>query len=128
MFEFLADPHNIPLWNYAITGVEVLTSGPVAVGTLIRQSRSLPRPGQEVLEVTEFQPPNTLVLRGTLGPLSGSLSYRLEAVQGGTQIVNSADLHAAGLLRLLAPISTNRLGSAVAQNLEKLKQVLERSE
>lgn len=125
VFRFLADPTNIPSWNYAITSVELLTPGPAASGTRFRQHRRLPRPADEELEVTEFAPPSRLVLSGGLGPFHGQLSYELEERDGATHLVNAANLEGRGLARLLAPAATGRVRKAVAENLEVLKRILE---
>jgi hypothetical protein len=47
-------------------------------------------------------------------------------VVGGTRLTNEVDLEpASGVLRLVAPLAIPRVKAAVAQNLGKLKQVLE---
>ena len=126
VFAFLADPANLPSWNYAITSVKLLTPGPPGQGTRFLQSRRLPRPGDEELEITEFAPPTRLALTGTVGPFRGQLSYELDEREGATQLINHADLEARGVARLLAPAATGRIRSAVAENLQVLKGILER--
>jgi carbon monoxide dehydrogenase subunit G len=125
VFAFLADPANIPSWNYAITSVTLLTPGPPGQGTRFRQSRRLPRPGDEELEITGSAPPSRLTLTGEVGPFHGQLSYELEELDGATRLINHADLEARGVARLLAPAATGRIRSAVAENLEVLKRILE---
>lgn len=127
VFAFLADPANIPKWNYAISATRELTPGPFGVGTRLQQTRSFPRPAVEELEVTEFVPERRMVLRGDVGPLTGTLVYLVEQVPEGTRLTNAADLTGRGPLQLLAPFATGRVREAVAANLEKLRALLESS-
>ena len=126
VFEYLANFENVPQWNYAIVETRKTSEGPVRVGTTYRQARSLPSPSQEAFEVTEFEPDRRLAIRGDLGPFEGTLTYDLESVPDGTKITNSADLQAHGLLKVAAPLASGRVGDAVAANLQKLKEILER--
>jgi len=125
VFSFLATPERIPSWNYAIAEAHRRPEGALAVGTRIRQRRTLPRPEWEELEITELVPGRRLVLAGDLGPLRGTLAYDVEPTPDGTRLTNTANLEAHGALRLAAPLATGRVRSAVAQNLTALKQMLE---
>lgn len=125
VFGFLADLENIPRWNYAIVETRKISDGPVGVGTSYRQVRSLPAPSEEILEIAEFEPNRRLAIRGGLGPLAGTLTYDLQPVDDGTLLTNTADLEASGILKLAAPVAGARVRQAVAENLQKLKQLLE---
>ena len=78
------------------------------------------------LEVTEFEPDRRLTIRGAFGPLSGQATYVLEPAGDVTNLTNAMDLNAKGALRLVAPLATGRVSAAVAENLTKLKEILER--
>ena len=127
VFAYLAEPANIPKWNYAITASQQVTPGPVGVGTRLRQTRSIPRPGVEELEVTEFVPDRRLAFHGDAGPLTGTLVYETEAVPEGTRLTNWADLEGRGALGVLAPLASTRVREAVAVNLDRLRERLESS-
>ena len=126
VFEYLAHFENVPKWNYAIVETSKTSDGPVRVGTTYKQKRSLPSPSEEAFRVIEFEPDARLAIHGDLGPFEGTLTYELESVPEGTRITNSADLEAHGLLKLAAPLASSRVGHAVAANLHKLKEILER--
>ena len=128
VFAFLADPTNIPKWNYAITSTRRLTQGPLGVGTRLAQTRSVPQLAVEELEVTEFIPERRMVLQGDVGPLTGTLSYEIEDVPEGTRLTNTVDLTSRGSLSVLAPLAIGPVRAAVRTNLEKLRQVLESSD
>jgi uncharacterized protein YndB with AHSA1/START domain len=125
VFDYLADPANIPSWNYAVSSTHVVTPGPIGVGSRLRQTRSVPRASVEELEVIEFVPHRLLELRGDVGPLTGTLRYETEAVPEGTRLTNAAHLEGRGALGVLAPLATNRVRDAVTANLEKLRELLE---
>jgi uncharacterized protein YndB with AHSA1/START domain len=125
VFDFLTTPENIPTWNHAIAESRGEPTGPMRVGTRVEQRRTQPRPAREQLEVVELADARLLVLEGDLGPLHGTISYRLEAVPGGTRLTNDADLDASGPLRFLAPLAEGRVRASVAENLEVLKRTLE---
>lgn len=125
VFEFVADPENIPKWNYAIEETRKSSDGPVGVGTTYRQVRTIPSRSEESLEVAELVPDERFAISGGLGPLVGTLTYELEDVDGSTKLTNTADLEARGLLKLAAPIAVGRIRDAVAQNLGILKGILE---
>jgi uncharacterized protein YndB with AHSA1/START domain len=126
VFRFLATPENIPTWNHAIAESRAEPQGPVRVGTLIEQRRTQPRHAWEQLEVVELTDERLLVLEGDLGPLHGTVSYRLEPIDGGTRLINDADLAASGPLRFVAPLAEGRVRDSVAANLEVLRRTLER--
>jgi hypothetical protein len=126
VFAFLADFGNIPAWNYAIEQTTKTSPGPAGVGTVYRQTRTLPRRSQESFEVTVFEPPGRLAVHGQFGPFRATISYVLEPAAGGTRLTNSVDLEPPSvLLRALAPLAVPKIKAAVAGNLGTLKQVLE---
>ena len=128
VFRFLADLENIPKWNYAIVETAKTSQGAVGVGTTYRQVRSLPSRSEEAVEITEFVPDRRLAIRGGLGPLRGTLSYTLDAVDEGTRLTNAADLEGRGVMRIAAPLAAGRIRQAVATNLGVLKDLLESPE
>ena len=125
VFTYLARFENIPRWNYAIAETRQTSAGPVGVGATYTQRRTLPRPTEETFEVIEFVPDTRLAIRGDLGPLEGTLTYRLDAVPGGTRLTNEANLTGKGLLGIAAPLATSRIREAVGSNLGELRTILE---
>ncbi len=126
VFAFLADFENIPRWNYAIEETRKASAGPVGVGTRYRQTRTVPSRSVEGFEVTVFEPARRLAMHGQIGPFQATISYELEAVAGVTQLVNNVELDPSqAMLRLAAPLAVPRIKAAVAQNLGKLRLVLE---
>ena len=127
VFAYLAHFENLPRWNYAISDTRKTNSGPVGVGSRYRQTRTLPTRSEETFEVTEFDPDRRLSIRGSLGPFHGDITYQLAPAGSGTALTNTMSLQPPGPLRLLAPLAASRVKSAVATNLDTLKQILETS-
>jgi uncharacterized protein YndB with AHSA1/START domain len=126
VFNYLADAENLPQWNYAIEQTRKISPDPVGVGTIYRQTRTLPSRSQEDFEVVVFQPPSQLALDGTFGPFKARASYLLEPTADGTRLTNRWDLQpTSASLRLLGPLAIPRVKAAVAENLRTLKQILE---
>lgn len=125
VFVFVSSMENVPKWNYAIVETRKTAEGPPGVGTTYRQLRSVPRKSEETLRVIEFEPERRFAVQGDLGPLVGTLTYVFEEIDGATQLTNSADLEAQGILKLASPIASGRIRNAVATNLEALKTLLE---
>jgi carbon monoxide dehydrogenase subunit G len=125
VFGFLSDFENVPTWNYAISETRKLSEGPVGVGTIYQQVRSVPSRSEERFEVTVYDPPRQLEIRGQLGPFPSRLSYALVTVPEGTRVTNSAELELRGPGRLLGRVAVPRVRDAVAANLRKLKELLE---
>jgi hypothetical protein len=46
VFGFLSDFENVPKWNYAIVETHKVSQGPVGVGTIYQQVRSVPSPAK----------------------------------------------------------------------------------
>jgi uncharacterized protein YndB with AHSA1/START domain len=124
VFGFLADLENLPRWNYAIVETHKISQGPVGVGTIYQQVRSVPSRSEERFEVTAYNPPHQLEIRGQLGPFPARLAYALDAVPEGTRVTNSVELELRGPGRLLGRVAVPRIREAVAANLQKLKELL----
>jgi uncharacterized protein YndB with AHSA1/START domain len=126
VFAFLSDFENVPRWNHAVVETRKVSEGAVGVGTIYRQVRSVPTRSEESFEVTAYDPPRHLEVRGQLGPFPSRLSYALDALPGGTRVTNSVELELRGPGRLLGPVAVPRVRDAVGANLRKLKELLDR--
>lgn len=125
VFNYLADFENVPRWNYAIVETRPTTPGPVAVGSTYRQTRSIPSPAEESFEVTRFEPFRALAIRGQLGPFPAVVTYQVSADGVGTRLVNTVELELRGAARLAGRLVTAQVKTAVAKNLDVLRQILE---
>jgi carbon monoxide dehydrogenase subunit G len=104
VFDTVADSRNEPSFNPAMTGVELLTSLPIGLGTRFRARMG--KAGMEMLvELTEFQRPDRLGSRTTSSMMetSGTLTFAAD----GTETLMSWDwqVRPKGWLRMLGPLS-----------------------
>jgi uncharacterized protein YndB with AHSA1/START domain len=125
VFAFLADLENVPRWNYAITETTKTSSGDVGVGTTYEQTRSIPTPSREQLTITRFEPDRHLTVEGTLARYPARLQYDVDEHDGATRLTNTVYLELTGAARFLGSVAVAKIRSAVAENLEVLKRVLE---
>jgi uncharacterized protein YndB with AHSA1/START domain len=125
VFAYLADLEHTPEWNWAITSTRKLSPGRVAVGSRYRQTRSVPRPAVETLEVTRLDPDRTIEVVGDLASFPGHATYELFPGPRGTTLTNSVELEPPGPIGLLCSLFTSRVQASVAANLGVLRAVLE---
>lgn len=128
VFAYLKDITNLPQWNYAIRQTRQITPGAPAVGTQYIQERTFPRQMTEMIAVTAYQPPSLLEISGGFGLFpQGKSIYRLTAVEGAkTLLENEIQLDVHGLLQIAAPLASIKFKGAVAQNLDVLRDILEK--
>jgi len=122
VFAFLADFENLPKWNYYVLEVRKLSDGPIGIGTTYHQIR---KTDEQELRITELEP-NHIVAVQTVPPSSPALVMRFTLAQEGvtTRLSDSWQLDT-GLPRLLERLGARRIRTAVAENLTKLKELLE---
>jgi hypothetical protein len=67
VYAFLADFENIPQWHYAISRAWKVSDGTVRVGSTYRQTRTVPKHAEEIVEVTEYDLDRRLPYRAHSG-------------------------------------------------------------
>jgi uncharacterized membrane protein len=121
-FAFLSDFENIPKWNYYVLEVRQLSESPIGVGTTYHQVR---KTDEQDLQITEFEP-NHMVAVKTLPQSSPGFERRFSLYEEGntTRIRDEWKLDT-GRPAVLERLALRRVKSAVAENLAKLKKLLE---
>jgi uncharacterized protein YndB with AHSA1/START domain len=125
VFAYLADLEHTPEWNWAINETRRVTPGPVGVGTVYQQTRSVPRRQEETLTVTRLEVDELLEIDGTLASLPVRLTYKFSERGGGTSVLNTVEIAATGASRLLAAAAAKRIAAAAGENMTVLKANLE---
>jgi carbon monoxide dehydrogenase subunit G len=122
VFAFLSDLENIPKWNYYVLEVRKTSAGPIKIGTTYHQIR---KTDQQDFRITTLEPNHTLAIK-TLPQSSPSLEMRFILSEEGnaTRIRDQWKLET-GQPALLERLAAGKVKSAVAENLTKLKQLLE---
>jgi uncharacterized membrane protein len=122
VFAFLSDFENIPKWNYYVLEVGQLSESPIGIGTTYHQVR---KSDQQDFRIIEFEPDHTVAVK-TLPQSSPSFerTFTLYEERDTTRIRDEWKLDT-GRHAVLERLARGRIKSAVAENLAKLKELLE---
>jgi hypothetical protein len=122
VFAFLSDFENIPKWNYYVLEVRQLSESPIGIGTTYHQVR---KTDEQDFRIIEFEPNHSVAVK-TLPQSSPSFERRFTLYEEGdtTRIRDQWKLDT-GRPALLERLARGRVKSAVAENLAKLKELLE---
>ncbi len=122
VFAFLANLENLPKWNYYILEVTKISGGPVRRGTMYHQVRAS---DEQDLVIAELEPDQKLVIK-TLYPftLGLEITIRVQNANSSTLVADAWRLDT-GLIAPLEQLGADRIKLQAAQNLKKLKEVLE---
>ena len=122
VFAFLSDFENIPKWNYYVLKVRQVSESPRGIGTTYHQVR---KTDEQDFRIIEFELHHTVAVK-TLPHSSPSFEMRFTLYEEGdtTRVRDEWKLDT-GRLALLERLTGGRVKSAVAENLAKLKELLE---
>lgn len=122
VFAFLSDFEHIPKWNYYVLEVRQLFDNPIGAGTTYHQVR---KSDELDFRIIEFQPNHTVAVK-TLPQSSPSFERKFTLHEEGdtTRLKNEWKLDTARPV-ILERLAGGRVKSAVAENLAKLKELLE---
>ena len=122
VFAFLSDFENIPKWNYYVLEVRQLSEGPTGIGTTYHQVR---KTDEQNFRITEFEPDHKVAVK-TLLQSSPRFERRFTLYEeGNTTLVRDEWKLDTGRPAILEKLAGGRVKSAVADNLAKLKGLLE---
>ena len=122
VFAFLSDFENIPKWNYYVLEVRQLSESPIGIGTTYHQVR---KTDQQDFRIIEFEPDHTVAVK-TLPQSSPRFERKLALYgEGNTTQVRDQWKLDTGRPAVLERLARGRVKSAVAENLAKLKELLE---
>jgi carbon monoxide dehydrogenase subunit G len=125
-FAFVGDFVNSAAWDPGVEDARNVTGEPVGVGTrydltVLFGDRRLPM----TYEVTVFDPPNRVVLRGTGSTVDAVDDIRFEPIARGTRIRYVADLRLKGILRVAEPLMRGRFRDTGDRAIAGMKRALE---
>jgi carbon monoxide dehydrogenase subunit G len=126
VFAFIGDFANTRDWDPGVSDASKITEGPIGVGTrylldVVFGGRTLPM----TYEVTVWDPPNRVVLRGEGSTVTAVDDIRFEATEAGTRIRYSADLRLKGLFRFAEPFLKGRFDETIRKAMAGMKAALE---
>jgi uncharacterized protein YndB with AHSA1/START domain len=124
VFPWLLEEDKVPQWTTRLQAYEV--RGAVAQGTRIRQVLTVKGQSLDVeLEITRYQPPAAAESRFSLQGIDVTTAYSLAARDGGTALTQRLEGRASGFKgRMLLPIVQGPLEEKIAEDLERLRELL----
>jgi carbon monoxide dehydrogenase subunit G len=127
VFDYLANPSNVPDWQTSKTSVEQLTDGPPGLGTRVRE-RTKPPFGTEfeqLVEFTEFDRPRHIRVHIVEGPYPIDGTWSFEPDGAGTRVNFTADGELQGAMRILQPLMKRLLARQFAGYHRNLRRQIE---
>ena len=122
VFEFVADMRNMPKWNYFVTKVTQENGDGPERGARYYQTR---KTDSQRYNIIHFEPEQSLVIK--TDPSSSPAferHLRFESTANGTRLIDEMTLRT-GYPVILERLVAGRTRRAVAENLGKLKELLE---
>jgi uncharacterized membrane protein len=124
VFAALTDLEHLPDWQSS--AISSKPEGPLAVGTRIREQRSmLGREVENELEVTAYDPPRRFALAGRSGPVPLSVDHELVEDDGKTILHVHAQAEPGALFKLAEPMIKRTAEQELRADFERLKERLE---
>ena len=126
VFAYVTDLDNALNWLPAVTRLEQVTQGSVAVGTRYRETRQVgDREGRVEMEVTEYDPPRRYATAFDRGGYQSTYRYTFEAEGSGTQARLVCVVTGRGLKRLTALLVVRAMKRFDGGQLASLKAAIE---
>jgi uncharacterized membrane protein len=127
---YMTDPAHDPEWIGGVREVRMETPPPLSVGSRVaRVAHFLGRRVEYVNEVTELDPDRVLDMRSVRAPFPMRVTYSFEAADGEAPTVVRNRVRGApgGFFALFGPLLGPLVKRSVQKDLERLRDVLERS-
>ena len=127
VFEFVANPNNMPKWNSAIVSLEQITPGDVGVGTKFKSvGEMMGRRIEGEMQVTAYEPDTKCGFQVNAGPMQVNITLSFKTVGTGTKVSLNAQGNPAGFFKIAEGMMTGRVKSMMEENLSRLKSQLEK--
>jgi uncharacterized membrane protein len=128
---YMIDPANDPTWIGGVRDVRMQTPPPLRAGSRVARVASfLGRRVEYVNEVTELDPGRVLDMRSVKAPFPMRVTYSFEDADGGgaaTVVRNRVRGDPGGFFALFGPLLAPLVRRSVQKDLERLRDVLQRS-
>ncbi len=122
VFEFVADMRNTPKWNYFVTRVIQENGNGPAPGVRYHQTRQTDSQRYEIIHYKQGQSLTVRTLPGSSLVFKRHLQF--ESITDGTRLIDQMSLRTR-YPAILERLAVGNIHQAVAENLGKLKELLE---
>lgn len=125
VFAFVAEMRNVPRWNYFVVEVVQESGSEPELGATYHQTR---RSDSQRFSITHFEANHSLTVETLPGSRPKFTRHmRLEAIAGGTRLHDQWTIQTP-LPGFVEKLVLGKMGAAVAENLGKLKELLEQGQ
>jgi Polyketide cyclase / dehydrase and lipid transport len=125
-FPWLLDLDKVPQWTTEVATYELVTPPPMATGSQMRQALRIG--GSTITlehELTRYDPPSGAEVRFSTNGVDVVNVFTVEAIATGSRITQTLDATATSFgARMVIPVIQGRLEQKLAQDLGKLKELL----
>jgi len=126
VFAYVADPANLPEWQDSVHDVHRADSGPLRVGSVWTEKRTVMRRGLEAtVEVLEYEPDRLLTLRSMAGPVNMRVEHLFEQDGETTRLRLIGEGELGGFAKLAGRMVRRQADETIKADLSSLKRRLE---
>ena len=124
IFEYLIDLARLPEWQSS--AVESHADGPLTEGArIVERRRILGREVESELEVTAFEPPCRLTLKGLRGPVRFTVDHRLVEDGDSTLVRVVAEAKPGTCMKLAEPLLARTAEEELRKDFDRMKEIVE---
>jgi uncharacterized protein YndB with AHSA1/START domain len=125
VYDFVINAENLILWQSGLVKSELLTRGPLRVGTRVRQVRFMgPKKSEVKAEIIALEPNRRFTTQTITNP-KATVDYLFEPQDGGTLMTYRFKMQTSGLMHMFESQVKDIIQTDTNADLEKLKQILE---
>lgn len=126
VFQYAADPAHLPEWGDGIIDCEIITDGPIDVGSVFIVKNSMGGRVQNFEnEIVALEPNARFGFKTGSGGMGYTSNRTFEAKNGKTLVTERIDPETKGLMKLAAPLLKRFVRNSHYQSLLNLKANLE---
>ena len=126
VWDYMMDFKNAPRWRNLVRQVDVITNGPLRVGSeMLVTFDIMGKVKRAVSEVWAFEPLRRFGVRNTEQNVTGVFEYTLTPESNGTRVTFTCDIQPHRLMWLLLPLLLRSNRARYTQQLPNLKNEVE---
>ncbi len=126
VFAYLADIPRGAEWQSELLEVQLTSSGPVGIGTTVREVRRfLGRNLETAFTVTEYETDSRLGFESTSGPIPMRGYYSLEGTGDGAKVTLVVEAELTGVFKMTEPLVVHSAKRQMDADIARLKEILE---
>jgi uncharacterized protein YndB with AHSA1/START domain len=126
VFDFFTNPANASRWQNGTKSAKWITDGQVGEGSVFQSvGKLLGRETTMDIEITQYDPPNILGMKGKSGPMKFEATNKFEPNDSGTLLAQTFVGEVGGFFNLAEGLAIKQLQKQVESDGQTLKKVLE---